>query len=251
MLCRTTSAILLGSSILTAPVEVGAQERSNEPCESRAEFSRELSQLPKAPLNWQAVIAGSLNLLSLQHATRVAFQNWTREELPGPFFSDWRRSLRMPDTWGDGDHWTVNYLGHSVQGAASGFIWLDNEDGPHDPKLGFSKRYWASRGRATAWAAVYSLQFEFGPLSEASIGNVGLRPEKTGWVDHIVTPAGGLAFIVAEDALDRYVITKIESRTQHAFLRALARVVLNPSRSLSTAAQGRAPWDRAGRRLGR
>jgi hypothetical protein len=238
-------------SILSAPGTVGAQERSSESYGSRPEFTQDLSRLPKVPLNWEAVIAGSLNLLALQHATRVAFQDWTREELPGSFFSDWRRSLRMPDTWGDGDHWTVNYLGHSVQGAASGFIWLDNEDGLHDPKLGFSMEYWASRSRATAWATLYSLQFEFGPLSEASIGNVGLRPEKTGWVDHVVTPVGGLAFMVAEDALDRYVITKIESRTQNAFLRALTRVMLNPSRSLSTAAQGRAPWDRAVRPLER
>lgn len=244
MLCRTTAAIVLGLSVLSAPVGVGAQERSNESDESRAELSEDLSQLPTAPLNWKAVISGSLGLLSLQHATRVAFQDWTRDEIGGPFFSDWRRSLRMPDTWGDGDHWTVNYLGHAVQGAASGYIWLDSEDGSHDPTLGFSKAYWASRGRATAWAAVYSLQFEFGPLSEASIGNVGLRPEKTGWVDHVMTPAGGLALMVAEDALDRYVIARIESRTGNAFLRALARVALNPSRALSAAAQGRAPWDR-------
>ena len=249
LLSRTTAAIVLGASVLSAPAAVHAQDRSNEFYESRAASSQDLSQLPKAPFDWQGVVTGSLNLLFLQHVTRLAFQDWTRHELDGPFFSDWTRSLRMPDTWDDRDHWTVNYLGHSIQGAASGFIWLDNEDGPHDPTLG-SKAYWASRGRATAWAAVYSLQFEFGPLSEASIGNVGLRPEKTGWVDHVVTPAGGLAFMVAEDALDRYVIAKIDAGTRNRFVRALARVVLNPSRALSTAAQGRAPWDRASRRLG-
>jgi hypothetical protein len=251
MLSRTTVVIVLGLSVLAAPAVVGAQTPSNESKASRAELIQDPSQLPKAPLNWKAAITGSFNLLSLQHATRVAFQDWTRDELGGPFFSDWKRSLRMPDTWGDGDHWTVNYLGHAVQGAASGFIWLDNEDGLHDPKLGFSKAYWASRGRASAWAAAYSLQFEFGPLSEASIGNVGLRPEKTGWVDHVVTPAGALAFMVAEDALDRYVITRIESRTENAFLRALARVALNPSRALSMSVQGRRPWDRVVRPLER
>src|SRR6186997_774273 len=50
----------------------------------------------------------------------------------------------------------------------AGFIWLDHEDGAHDPKLGFSREYWASRSRAFAWATAYSIQFEFGPLSEAS-----------------------------------------------------------------------------------
>ena len=37
---------------------------------------------------------------------------------------------------------------------------------------------------------MYSLQFEFGPFSEAAIGNLGLRTDTSGWVDHVVTPAG-------------------------------------------------------------
>jgi hypothetical protein len=152
--------------------------------------------------------------------------------------------VKVPHGWNDGDGWGVNYVGHPIHGAASGFIWLDHEDGAHDPKLGFSKEYWASRGRATAWAAVYSLQFEFGLLSEASIGNVGMHPNTTGWVDHVVTPAGALAFMVLEDAADRYLITKIESWTRNKLIRATARVALNPSRSLSNAAQGRSLWSR-------
>ena len=63
------------------------------------------------------------------------------------------------------------------------------------------------------------MQFEFGPLSEASIGNVGLRPGTTGWVDHIVTPAGALEFMVAEDAVDRCVITLVESWTANRLAR--------------------------------
>jgi hypothetical protein len=186
----------------------------------------------------------SFRLLAIEHTARVLFQQKTRRELDGPFFIDYLRSVKVPDTWEDGDSWGVNYIGHPIHGAASGFIWLDHEDGAHDPRLGFSKEYWASRGRATAWAAVYSVQFEFGLISEASIGNVGLHPNTTGWVDHIVTPAGALAFMVAEDALDRYLITRIESWTRNSVIRAAARIGLNPSRALSNAAQGRTPWSR-------
>jgi hypothetical protein len=80
----------------------------------------------------------------VEHTTRIAFQGKTRRELSGNFFGDYKRSLRIPDTWDDGDSGAVNYVGHPVHGAASGFIWLDHEDGSHDPKLGFSKEYWAS-----------------------------------------------------------------------------------------------------------
>jgi hypothetical protein len=193
-------------------------------------------------------MTASLTLVSFQHGARVAFQDWTRDELGGPFFRDWMRSVRMPKTWGDGDHWTANYLGHYIEGAAFGFIWIDSGGGARDARLGFSKAYWASRGRAAAWSAVYSLQFEFGPLSEASIGNVGRRPEKTGWVDHVVTPAGGFALMVAEDALDRYVIRRVDAATSNGFVRGVVRVALNPSRALSAVAQGHRPWDRGSRR---
>jgi hypothetical protein len=188
-------------------------------------------------------------LLTIEHATRIAFQEKTRRELGGPFFEDYMRSLKIPTTWNDGDRWPVNYVGHPIHGAAAGFIWVDNEDGSHGPNLGFSRDYWASRGRATLWAAAYSLQFEFGPLSEASIGNVGLRPNTTGWVDHVVTPAGALAFMMAEDALDRYVITRIESRTRNRAIRAISRVALNPSRTLANASEGRALYYRSARPL--
>jgi hypothetical protein len=207
------------------------------------------SELAPGPSTWKGAIADSLRLLLLEHASRVAFQDKTRRELSGNFFGDYKRSVRIPETWADGDSWAVNYVGHPIHGAAAGFIWLDHEDGSHDPALGFSKAYWTSRGRATAWAAMYSLQFEFGPLSEASIGNVGLRPRTTGWVDHVVTPAGALALMIAEDALDRHLIVRVESWTGNRLARAMARMVLNPSRTLSNGAQGRAPWSRAGRPL--
>lgn len=207
------------------------------------------SELAPARSTWRGAITDSLRLLLLEHSTRVAFQDKTRRELGGPFWSDYVRSVKVPDTWSDGDGWGVNYIGHPIHGAAAGFIWLDHEDGAHDPKLGFSREYWASRGRATAWAAAYSVQFEFGPFSEASIGNVGLRPGTTGWVDHVVTPAGALAFMAIEDAVDRYLITKIESWTGNRLLRAMARMALNPSRTLSNTAQGREPWFRSVRPL--
>jgi hypothetical protein len=190
----------------------------------------------------------SLRLLLIEHGTRIAFQEKTRQALGGPFWSDYRRSVRIPAQWSDTDAWWVNYIGHPIHGAAAGYIWLDHERGaPVDISL--SRRYWASRGRATAWAAAYSLQFEIGPFSEASIGNVGMRPETTGWVDHVVTPAGALGWIVAEDALDRFLVRWIERRVRNGAARASLRLALNPGRALSNSSSGRAPWFREDRAL--
>jgi hypothetical protein len=191
----------------------------------------------------KGAIEASLRLLLMEHAGRVAFQPKTRRELVGPFFDDYKRSVRMPHTWNDGDGWFVNYLGHPIHGAASGRTWLAHRP-EHDLDLSLSSGYWASRARAARWAALYSLQFEFGLLSEASIGNVGLRPNTTGWVDHVVTPTGAFAIIVAEDALDKYLVQVVERRTDNRVLRAAARVALNPSRALANIADGRTPWFR-------
>ena len=59
-----------------------------------------------------------------------------------------------------------------------------------------------------------------------------MNPATTGWVDHVVTPAGAFGFMLAEDVLDRYLITRIEGWTGSKTLRVLARTFLNPSRTL-------------------
>jgi hypothetical protein len=194
-------------------------------------------------------IGDSIKLLLIEHGTRLAFQEKTRRELGGPFWSDYRRSIRWPQTWEDSDSWLVNYLGHPVHGAAAGLVWLDHT-GHAASRLSLKPSYWASRGWGAAFIAGYSLQFEFGPFSEASIGNVGMRPETSGWVDHVVTPAGGLALVVAEDALDRFLVEWVERRTGNIVLRAAMRMLFAPARTLANLAENRAPWHRAARPLG-
>jgi hypothetical protein len=191
----------------------------------------------------------SLRLLVIEHGTRVIFQEKTRRELGGKFWTDYRRSVRWPGQWEDSDAWYVNYVGHPIHGAAAGYLWLDHEPGdPVDISLDF--KYWSSRMRAMAFAASYSLQFEIGPLSEASIGNVGMNPATTGWVDHVVTPVGAFGFIVAEDALDRFLVQWMERHTTNRFARAALRIAFNPGRALANGASGRTPWYRPGRPLG-
>lgn len=195
-----------------------------------------------------SAIGDSLVLLATQHLLRVSLEDKTRRELPGPFFTDYGRSLAMPRQWRDGDSALTNYLGHPIQGAAAGFIWV-RHDARAPSTFAMNADYFASRLRGMSFAAGYSAQFEIGPVSEASIGNVGLRRDTLGWVDHVVTPAGGLALMVGEDALDRFVIAKLERRVRSPVIRATARVLLNPARATANFAARQPPWQRADRPL--
>jgi hypothetical protein len=192
---------------------------------------------------------GSLKLLGLEHGVRIAFQEKTRRELPGPFVNDWMRSIRAPKTWEDGDSWLVNYIGHPIHGAAAGFVWMEMDPKSREPQIGLGIDYWKTRARPVIASAIYSLQFEIGPLSEASIGNVGLRPNTVGWVDYVVTPIGGMAILVAEDALDLFFVRWVEARTTNRFYRASLRMIFGPSRVMANVALGRAPWNRSARPL--
>src|SRR5690349_12748022 len=77
----------------------------------------------------KAALVDSLKLLGMEHAARITFQEKTRRQLGGDFWADYKRSVRWPRQWQDGDAWLVNYIGHPIQGAAVGYIWVD-----HDPR---------------------------------------------------------------------------------------------------------------------
>jgi len=193
---------------------------------------------------WKSALRQSLNFLFIEHSFRL-LQKKTLRELKGPFFRDYRASVKNLGGWGDGDGLFTNYVAHSMQGAVAGYIQVQNDPKGRQQEFGRSKDYWRSRGKALGWAAAYDTQFEIGPfLSEAAIGNVGLKKGTAGLVDLVITPLGGLGWMIGEDALERFVLRRLESRTTSARKRAFYRVLLNPTRSFAGLLWGKLPWQR-------
>jgi hypothetical protein len=217
-------------------------------CATAQVASPEDDALTSKGRDFAGALVDSLKLVSMEHGIRIAFQSKTRAELGGPFWADYRRSVRVPRQWDDTDAWYVNYVGHPIHGAAAGIIWLDHSDKDKAASI-FSSGYLSSRARAAAFSGIYSVQFEIGPLSEASIGNVGLRPETAGWVDYVVTPAGAFGFMIAEDALDRYVVRWLEPHVKNRVAIATLRLLFGPSRFLANVSENRLPWYRPDRPL--
>lgn len=202
------------------------------------------SETPKLPgVQWKSLFSQSFRLLLVEHAFRYATEPGTRH--PGhPFFQGYVNSVGALHGWADGDPFYVNYVGHPMQGAVSGYLWARNDTRYRNVEFGRSSDYWKSRIRAGAFAWAYSEQMEIGPISEATIGNVQAAYPQQGLVDHVVTPAIGLGWMIAEDALDRYLVRFVERRTQNRLVRVLVRGGANPSRSLANVISGQWPWAR-------
>lgn len=199
---------------------------------------------------WGQAVRQSLFLAGIEHSFRLT-QAKTRRGLRGKFFKDYAQSVTNIHGWGDGDSLFTNYVAHPMQGAVAGFIQIQNDPAGIGLEFGRDGAYWRSRLKSMAWSAAYSTQFEIGPISEATIGNVGKKPGRAGYSDLIVTPVGGLGMTVLEDAVDRFIVARFESTNTGLGWQRFLRVALNPQRSLANLLRLERPWRRDTRRLAR
>jgi hypothetical protein len=207
----------------------------------------------KEKFHWKPALIESGIFLGVQHAFRMT-QKKTRRELDGPFFRDWGRSVRSLNGWSDGNKFFTNYIAHPMQGGVTGRIFINNSDRAKKQEFGKSRAYWETRFKAMVWSAVWSTQFEIGPVSEATLGNVGIlgdpRYNKMAWVDFVITPTLGTAWVVAEDALDKYVMKNwLEQKTSNKTMIKVFRIVFTPTASFANILRGKMPWYREERPL--
>ena len=193
--------------------------------------------------HWSMAIKQSLLFLGVQHGYALT-QPKTRRDLKGPFFKDYVRSVKSLHGWEDGGRFFTNYVAHPMQGSLFGFIQIQNDPKGMNQSFENSHAYWRSRLKALAWSAAWSTQFEIGPVSQASIGNVGLHGKQT-YVDLVVTPIGGFGWLVLEDFVDKNIIHMIERRSSGNFyIKIASRTFLNPSRSTANLLRFKTPWYR-------
>jgi hypothetical protein len=169
------------------------------------------------PYHWRGLIAQSLFFNVIENSFRSASDNQIRNLLAHkPFWHDYAASMRQFNMrrWNDGDDFLVNYVGHPMQGAVSGFIEVQNDPNGRLQEISATRAYWKSRFKAFLWATAYSTHSEISPLGEAGIGNEGgwtypihchtictapgtytRYTNNTGWVDFIITPTLGTLWL--------------------------------------------------------
>jgi hypothetical protein len=252
----TFVCILLGALFLAGSPAVVAQSRVDQLLAAPTSTSdasiivaaEELKPFkPQPGVDWAHLVGQSFFFLSVENSFRCATEEGTRDAFSNGFFSGYLNSVGNLHGWNDGDPFYVNYVGHPMQGAVSGDIWTHNDRAYRTIEFGANRRYWKGKFRGAAYSYVYSVLFEIGPISEASVGNIQSLYPQQGFVDHIATPVFGLAWSVAEDAVDELVIRRIEEHDSNVFIRALARGGLNPSRTMANVMALQYPWHRDNR----
>jgi hypothetical protein len=237
--------------LVLLPVSVAAAQEPQVAPPPETTVNPKPSEDEKTSFQWSKALRQSGVFLGFQHAFRLMTEPGSRAELRGPFFKDYALSVQGYGGWKDGDSQFVNYVGHPMMGASSGWIYVHNDPRARRQQFGWDRDYWSSRLCAAVWSAAYSTNFELGPASEASIGNRGKERWNAGMVDLVITPTLGTGLLVLEDLLDRHVVLPIERRWPNRVVVALTRSWLNPNRSFANMLRLKKPYHRDTRRLRR
>jgi hypothetical protein len=207
-------------------------------------------------VSWSRVLGESFIFLAAQHGGNIAMDHDTRDQLThGDFWAKYEYCVEHYrwSRWKDDDPFGVDYIGHPMMGAVTNSIYEQNDPKQRALMYENSRRYWMGRLRATAYSAAYSAQWKIGPASEASIGNTGINyyirtrdgvyTNETGMQDFFFTPIGGLAWNVGEDAIDRFILSRVRRGTRNKWL-LLASSLSTPGKSAANIARFRATYYR-------
>jgi hypothetical protein len=178
-------------------------------------------------VSWSRLLGESFIFLSAQHGGNIAMDHDTRDQLThGDFWAKYEYCAEHYrwSRWKDDDPFGVDYIGHPMMGAVTSSMYEQN-----DPKQ----------------RALMS--------SEASVGNTGINyyirardgvyTNETGMQDFFMTPIGGLAWNVGEDAIDRFILSRVRRGTRNKWL-LLASSLSTPGKSAANVARFRAPYYR-------
>lgn len=219
---------------------------------TRLDACNDAAQNSDCKFHWRPALEQAAQFLVIQHMMNTPTYHGT---LQGPFFKDWMRALKhyRYSRFADDDPFIVNEIGHPMMGAVVSRIAIQNDPRGQKAQLGWNKRYWKSRGKALAFTAVYAVQWELGPFSETSIGNLGTfnyysqsahhMSNGTGFTDMLVTPTAGLTWSIGEDLIDKYVIRRIEGHSRNPLYQ-MGISMLNPTRGAANLLRWKTPWYR-------
>jgi hypothetical protein len=221
---------------------------------------------PKRPggIHWGPLLREWWTFVAIENTERIIREPKTRSQLSGPFFRDWFDSVADYhfDNWNDGGKFFTSYMAHPAQGATAEAIFWQNNDRVRFSDQDFhSATYRKAVLEAFAFATVDAVLWKVGPLSESSIGNVGLPVhwwekdckqlhtcvDRTGVSDMVMNEVGGTAMTIGFQWLDKHVQKRIEHHVQNRAVIATTRMITYPPQCFANIVRFKAPWFRDNR----
>jgi hypothetical protein len=160
------------------------------------------------------------------------------------------------DVWSDNNPFLDDYVGHPMMGSITDYLWIQNDPKSMTLEQSNTWPYWRRMLRAGAFSTFYSFEWKLGPLGEAAIGHNGdhyfsdanntVYTNETGWVELVTTPGGGMLWTIAEDALDKHVVRRLEAKSRNPLALTMYQF-LTPSRATANILRFRPPWYRDSR----
>jgi len=213
-------------------------------------------------IHWGSLVRQWWTYIAIEQVERIVKEPKTRSQLSGPFFRDWFDTVSAYhlDNWDDGGKKVTSYLGHPAQGAiVEAIFWQNNDRVRYSEQDFHSKAYRHALMQAFAFATVDAVLWKMGPLSESSIGNVGLPThwwdrdckaihipcvKRTGVSDMVMNEVGGTAMTIGFQWLDKHVQKRIEEHVENRILVDATRALTNPIQSVANVVRFRWPWFR-------
>jgi hypothetical protein len=217
-------------------------------------------------IHWGPLVRQWWLFVTIEQSERIIKEPKTRKQLSGPFVRDWFDTVSVYhfDNWNDGGKFATSYMAHPAQGATAAAIFWQNNDSVRFSEQDFrSAAYRVALLQAFAFATLDAVLWKVGPLSESSIGNVGLPVHwwdrdcralhipciaRTGVSDMVMNEVGGTAMTIGFQWLDKHLQKRIESHVRCRFLINTTRTLTYPPQSLANIVRFRAPWFRDNRR---
>jgi hypothetical protein len=205
--------------------------------------------------------------IGIEQSERLIMEPKTRAQLNGKFFNEWFSDVAQYryGLWNDGDKFFTSYLGHPLQGAVIEGIFWQNDDRVRFSEQDFhSPAYRKALLQAFAFAALDAVQWKLGPVSEATIGHVGLPANqwaepyycnllhtychpRTGLDDLVLNEVGGTVLMIGFQWADKHLQVPIEKRFHNRAIIDTTRILSNPPQSLANVLRFRRPWFRDNR----
>src|SRR5947209_2324480 len=118
--------MLIESLLMCAALAGGGDETADDPAGKGGETAVAVKSVESSGVDWTDLGRGSLRFLGIMHGFRLLTEPGTRAGGFG-LGTGFSQSVANLHGWADGDPFYVNYVGHPMQGAVSGRLWLMND----------------------------------------------------------------------------------------------------------------------------